>query len=62
MGRERAQLEQVVNTIQDLDVSLVDSRELLELAAGVLGRRYFVVQTWATNCGWTSRKPSRAIR
>ncbi|MGH8549449.1 MAG: peptide chain release factor 2 [Methylococcales bacterium] len=33
LGRERVQLEQVVNTIVEMDRSLTDSRELLELAA-----------------------------
>jgi peptide chain release factor 2 len=33
LGRERAQLEQVVNTIREMDRSLTDSKELLELAA-----------------------------
>jgi peptide chain release factor 2 len=32
LGRERASLEQVVNTIKQLDIALEDARELLELA------------------------------
>ncbi len=33
LGRERVQLEEVVNTIQEMDRSLKDSQELLDLAA-----------------------------
>ncbi len=33
LGRERGQLEEVVNTIEEMDRSLADSQELLEMAA-----------------------------
>ncbi|MGH8556785.1 MAG: peptide chain release factor 2 [Methylococcales bacterium] len=33
LGRERGQLQEVVNTIQEMDRSLTDSKELLEMAA-----------------------------
>jgi len=34
LGRERVSLETIVGTIEKLDTSVIDARDLLELASG----------------------------